>query len=66
MIFGRTDFRIGVSRPHFDAESDFEVRLAVASQKPNKNSEKLKFLSEHFSNNWQTFRIETSVFRYFC
>ena len=43
MIFGRTDLRIGVSRPNFDAESDFEVRLAVASQKPNKNSEKLRF-----------------------
>ena len=46
MIFGRTDLRIGVSRPNFDAESDFEVRLAVASQKPNKNSEKLRFLFE--------------------
>ena len=33
MIFGRTDLRIGVSGAKFDAESDFDVRLAVAPQK---------------------------------
>ena len=48
MIFGRTDLRIGVSRPNFDAESDFEVRLAVVFQKPKKNSEKLRFWFENF------------------
>ena len=42
-IFGRTDLRIGVSGAKFDAESDFEVRLAVAPQKPGQNSEKLIF-----------------------
>ena len=48
MIFGRTDLRIGVSGAKFDAESDFEVRLAVAPQKPGQNSEKLIFRSENF------------------
>ena len=41
MIFGRTDLRIGVSGAKFDAESDFEVRLAIPPQKPGQNSEKL-------------------------
>ena len=41
MIFGRTDLRKGVSGAKFDAESDFEVRLAVAPQKPSKNNKKL-------------------------
>ena len=41
--FGRTDLRIGVSGAKFDAESDFEVRLAVAPQKTSQNSEKLIF-----------------------
>ena len=40
IIFGRTDLRKGVSRAKFDAESDFEVHLAVAPQKPCQNSEK--------------------------
>ena len=35
MIFVRTDFRKGVSGATFDAESDFDVRLAVALQKPD-------------------------------
>ena len=34
MIFDRTGLRIGVSIAKLVAESDFEVRLAVASQKP--------------------------------
>ena len=40
MIFGRTDLRKGVSGAKFDAESDFEVRLAVAPPKSMKNDEK--------------------------
>ena len=43
MFLGCTDLRIGVSGSKFDAESDFEVRLAVAPQKPGQNSEKLIF-----------------------
>ena len=43
MIFGRTDLRKGESGAKFDAESDFEVRLAVAPQKPGRNNEKLIF-----------------------
>ena len=52
MIFGRTDFGKGVSGSKFDAESDFDVRLAVALQKPGKKCEKLisqaKKLSDFF------------------
>ena len=40
MIFGRTDLRKAVSGAKFDAESDFEVRLAVAPPKSIKNDEK--------------------------
>ena len=43
MIFGRTDLRKGVSGAKFDAESDFEVHLAVAPQKPSQNSEQNDF-----------------------
>ena len=49
MIFGCTDLRKGVSGAKFDAEADFEVRRAVALQKPGQNSEKLKFRSENFA-----------------
>ena len=49
MIFGRTDLRIGVSKAKFDAESDFEVHLAVAPQKPSQNNEKTIFRSEDFA-----------------
>ena len=52
MIFGRTDLRKGVSGAKFDAEADFEVRSAVALQKPGQNSEKLKFRSENFAENF--------------
>ena len=41
MIFGRTDLRKGVSGAKFDAESDFEVHLAVVPPKSIKNDEKL-------------------------
>ncbi len=43
MIFGRTDLRTGVSGAKFDGEADFEVHLAVAPQKPDKNREKHNF-----------------------
>ena len=49
MIFGRTDLRKGVSGAKFDAESDFEVHLAVAPQKPSQNSEKTIFRFENFA-----------------
>ena len=48
MIWGRTDLRIGLSGAKFDAESDFEVRLAVAPQKPSKNNKKLIFSIQQF------------------
>ncbi len=47
-IFGRTDLRIGVSGAKFDAESDFEVRLAIAPQKPGQIDEKHSFRSNNF------------------
>ena len=47
-FFGRTDLRKSVSRAKFDAESDFEVRLAVALQKPDQNNEKLILGSKIF------------------
>ena len=50
MIFGRTDLRKGVSKAKFDAESDFEVHLAVAPQKPCQNSEKTIFRPENFAD----------------
>ena len=43
MIFSRTDLRKAVSGAKFEAQSDFEVRLAVAPQKPSQNNEKLIF-----------------------
>ena len=49
-IFGHTDLRIGVSRAKFGAESDFEVRLAVAPQKLGQNSEKLNFPTQKIFN----------------
>ena len=39
--FGRTDMRKGVSEAKFHRESDFEVRLAVAPQKPGQTYNKL-------------------------
>ena len=39
MMFDRTDLRISVSEAKFDAESDFEVRLAVAPPESIKNNE---------------------------
>ena len=50
MIFGRTDLRKAVSGAKFDAESDFEVRLAVAPPKSIKNNEKLNSDTERFPN----------------
>ena len=40
MIFGRTDLRIGQSEAKIDAEADFDVRSAVAPQKPDQIDEK--------------------------
>ena len=48
MILGRTDLRKGVSGAKFDAESDFEVRLAVAPQKPSQNRKKTDFSTRKF------------------
>ena len=45
MIFGRTDLRISLSEAKFDAEADFDVRSAVAPQKPEQINEKLIFRS---------------------
>ena len=41
VIFNRTDLRKAASGAKFDAESDFEVRLAVVPPKSIKNDEKL-------------------------
>ena len=43
MFFGRIDLRIGASGAKFDAESDFDVRFAVAPQKSTQICEKLIF-----------------------
>ena len=48
IIFSRTDLRKAVSGAKFDAESDFEVRLAVALPKSIKNYEKLISETEKF------------------
>ena len=57
MFFGRTDLRIGVSGAKFDAESDFEVRFAVAPQEPGQHSEKPIFQSENFGSQNQCFIV---------
>ena len=41
MISNRTGLRKGVSAAKFDAESDFEVRLAVVPPKINQNLSKI-------------------------
>ena len=46
MIFGHTDLRKSVSGAQFDAEFDFEVRLAVAPSKSIENNEKLNSKTE--------------------
>ena len=48
ITFSRTDLRKAVSGAKFDAESDFEVRLAVAPPKSIKNYEKLISETEKF------------------
>ena len=55
MIFGRTHLRISVSEAKFDAESDFEIHFAVASQKHRKKWVQMHFGSEKsadFFLNW--------------
>ena len=49
MILGRTDLRTDVSGAKFDAESDFDVHLAIARQKPGQICKKLFFWSEYFA-----------------
>ena len=49
MNFGHTDLRKSVSGAKFDGQADFDVRLAVAPQKPSQNSKKLKFRSKNFA-----------------
>ena len=58
-IFGRTDLSISVSRAKFDGEADFEVRSAVARQKPRQIGEKQNFRSEFFADNffWESGRF---------
>ena len=51
-IFGRTDLRISLSEAKFDAEADFDVRSAVAPQKPDQIDEKLIFRSKNFAENF--------------
>ena len=46
MTLGRTNLRIGASGAKFDAEDDFEVRLALASPKPGKIDQKQNFRSK--------------------
>ena len=41
-IFGRTDFRKGVSKAKFDAEVDFDVKKCLAPPKSAENREKPK------------------------
>ena len=50
MNFGCTDLRKGVSGANFDAESDFEVRLADAPHKPGQNYKNLNSESENNSD----------------
>ena len=50
MILGRADLRKGVSGAKFDAESDFEVRLAIAPQKPRQICKKLPKISKKIKN----------------
>ena len=49
VILGRTDLRISLSRAKFDAEADFDVRLAVGRQKTSLLGEKQNFRSKNFA-----------------
>ena len=55
-FFGRTDLWISPSRAKFGEESDFEVRSAVAPQKPRQISEKRMFQSGIFGFEKQNVR----------
>ena len=48
IVFNGTDLRKGLSEAKFDAEADFEVRLAVARQKPRQIDENQIFRTEIF------------------
>ena len=62
MKFGRTDLRRGVSGAKFDAESDFEVRLAVAPQNPGQTCEKLNFYARKILDFWRPNLSQASIF----
>ena len=49
-FFGCTDLWISPSRPKFDEEVDFEVRLVVAPRKPKQTDEKRNFRSAMFDD----------------
>ena len=57
-VFGHTDLRKAVSKAKFDAESDFEVRLAVAPPKSIQNDQKL--ISEPEKNRKNNFFVKKS------
>ena len=48
-ILGHTDLRISLSKAKFDAEADFDVRLAVGRRKPRLLGEKQNFRSANFA-----------------
>ena len=49
MIFGHIDLGVSLSGAKFDAETDFDVRSALAPPKPHQIDEKLIFRSENFA-----------------
>ena len=60
-VFGHTDLRKAVSKAKFDAESDFEVRLAVAPPKSIQNDQKL--ISEPEQNFFSSKNRKLQMFR---
>ena len=45
-LFGRTELILGASKAKYCEELDSEVRFYVAPQNPDKNNEKLAFLTK--------------------
>ena len=64
MIFGRTELRITLSKAKFDAETDFDVRLAVRRPKPRLLGEKQNFRSEIFAENFFSAKFSDGKFRF--
>ena len=58
-FFGRIDLSRSLSRAKFDEEADFEVRSAVARQKPRQISKKRNFRSEIFAEKKKNRRRKT-------